>query len=478
MPRTTPTLGLPREVIDHLENVASNLQLIADLWYGDAALAVVNRAGDLAILADARPTTAADPVPDSRAGLTLAREDEPEAYEAAARREPVMGARRDAPGGGRQTTEAYPVGSPVATGVVLRTFGEQAESTTSRMENAFIESARELLLTLRDGPLLDRRSGKPFWALRRAGDGVLRVSRRGIVTYASPNAVGIMRTTGVEKRVTGMHASELPGGGRGIAPLLGGSGALATEQEVAGRTLSYRSLSLATSVLVLVEDLTEARRRERELTVKEATIREVHHRVKNNLQTIASLLRLQARRSGSEEVRRALAEAVERAGSMATVHDMLAHSAEERVDFAEVARRVVGLVRSSVVGDDPRIAVRVSGVTGPVHAGPATSLALVLTELVHNSLEHAFGPGGRGTVSVDLTRDSEGLLLIVRDDGRGLPQDFDPARSKGLGLSIVRTLVEDDLGGSLSITPSEGGGHAEGAGISIRVPLGDAGESV
>jgi two-component system, sensor histidine kinase PdtaS len=470
MPRTTPTLGLPHDVVEHLENVASNLQLVADLWYGDAALAVVNRAGDLAILADARPSTAADPIPQSRAGLVLARADEPEAYAALERREPVLGARREVSGGGQVTTEAYPIGSSELIGVVLRAFGEQVESTTSRMETAFIDAARELLATLRAGPLLDRR-GRPFWAIRRAGDGVLRVSRRGIVTYASPNAVGIMRNAGVEARVTGMHASELPGGGYGIAPVIGGDGALATEAEVAGHTLSYRSIALATGVLVLVEDLTEARRRERELTVKEATIREVHHRVKNNLQTIASLLRMQARRSDSDEVRRALAEAVERAGAMATVHDMLAHSDQERVDFAEVARRVVSLVHKSVIGDDPRIAVRVSGVTGPVDAGPATSLALVLTELVHNSLEHAFGGGDRGTVSVDLTRDAEGLLLIVRDDGRGLPQDFDPARSRGLGLSIVRTLVEDDLGGALSLTPGEG------AGISIRVPLRDAGES-
>ena len=71
MPRTTPTLGLSRDVIDHLENVASNLQLVADLWYGDAALAVVNRAGDLAVLADARPSTAADPIAESRAGVVL-----------------------------------------------------------------------------------------------------------------------------------------------------------------------------------------------------------------------------------------------------------------------------------------------------------------------------------------------------------------------------------------------------------------------
>jgi hypothetical protein len=146
MPRTTPTLGLPREVIDHLDNVAANLQLIADLWYGDASLAVVNRAGELGILNDARPSTAADPIPGSRAGLVLGREDEPEAYRSLERRERVMGIRRDTPFG-QVTTEAYPIGSSEVIGVVLRAFGEQVESTTSRMENAFIDAARELLAT-------------------------------------------------------------------------------------------------------------------------------------------------------------------------------------------------------------------------------------------------------------------------------------------------------------------------------------------
>lgn len=465
MPRTTPTLGLSKDVIDHLENVAGNLQLIADLWYGDAALAVINRSGDLAVLADARPSTAADPIAESRAGLVLGREAEPEAYASRERGQPVMGARRVLPGGSTVTTEAYPIGAPAVTAVVLRTFGEQIEATTSRMENAFIEAARELLETLRMEPLLDTRTGRPLWALRRAGDGVLRVSRRGIVTYASPNAVSIMRNAGVESRVTGMHASELPGGGRGIAPLLGASGALATELEVAGHILSYRSLALAASILVLVEDLTEARRRERELDVKEATIREVHHRVKNNLQTIASLLRMQARRSDDEEVRRALDEATARTASMAAVHDLLAHSDHECVDFVAVARRVVELVRSGAVGDDAGVTVHVSGSSGEIDAGTATSLALALTELVHNALEHAFDPGAAGTVHVDVRRAGDALTLVVRDDGRGLAPGVDLADSRGLGFSIVRTLVEEDLRGTLTTT--QGGGTR----FTISVPL-------
>jgi two-component sensor histidine kinase len=465
VPVHEPAADLPRRVREHLANVADNLQLIADLGYGDAALAVLGAEGDLVAAADARPRTAADPFGGTRVGDPLTRDEEPEAYAAVENGRPVLGMRRRARGGATRSTDAYPIGVPRPYAVLLRTYGGQIETTASRMESAFIDAARDLMQTLRQGPLLSTRSGRPFATERSAGDGVLRVGPSGDVTYASPNAVSIMRDAGVEGRVTGMRASELPGGALGISPVVGASGALATELEVAGRTFGYRTIALTAGALVLCEDLTEARRRERELDVKEATIREVHHRVKNNLQTIASLLRMQARRSDSEEVRRALSEAVERASSMATVHDMLAHSAEEHVDFAEVARRVVGLVRSSVVGDDPRFAVRVSGVTGHIDAGPATSLALALTELVHNSLEHAFGPSDRGTVSVDLNRDASGLVVIVRDDGRGLPADYDPATAKGLGLSIVRTLVEEDLGGTLALTGDEG------AGIAIRVPL-------
>ncbi|MFA4965089.1 MAG: histidine kinase N-terminal domain-containing protein [Thermoleophilia bacterium] len=451
----------------HLVNVADNLQLVADLGYGDTALAVLGADGLLTVVADARPSTAADPIAASRAGRLLTREAEPEAYAALEGARRVEGPSRHV-GGFHSIAEAFPIGAPEPVAVVVRTFGEHTISTPSRMERAFIDSARDLLDSLRPGPLLDVPSGAPFATTRSAGDGVLRVSRRGQITYASPNAVTILRLAGVEGRVTGMRASELPGGGLGISPLLGAAGAMTTEMEVAGRVLSYRTMALTGDALVLVEDLTEARRRETELEIKEATIREVHHRVKNNLQTIASLLRIQARRSDNPEVRRALTEATERASAMATVHDLLTRSERERIDFAEAARRVVDLVRSGVVGDDSRITVSLTGTTGQIDASTATSLALTLAELVHNALEHAYAPDERGTVRVALRRDAEALVLTVGDDGRGLGDDFDPQQSQGLGFSIMRTLIEEDLRGSLTVT------SAGGTCVTVRVPIGEA----
>jgi two-component sensor histidine kinase len=450
---------------DHLENVVANLQLIADMAYGDVALALPDADGMLAVAADARPNTALAPFASTRVGRELAREDEPEAYAALGSGLPVAGDRRRRARGIRYTTSAWPIGEPKPFAVVVCDVAEQVDESAGAMERAFMDVAEELLRSLRDAPLTDVRTGEPFATGRTAGDGVMRVGENGQITYASPNAVNIMRHAGVDRALPGMKASALPGGGFGVAPVLGTQAALAIDAEVGERVLGYRTMGLPAGALVLVQDLTESRRREQEIKVKDATIREVHHRVKNNLQTIASLLRIQARRSDSRETRRALDEATERVGAMAVVHDLLAGSNEERVDFAEAARTVVDLVRRSIVGENSSTTLTVEGQTGAVDARAATSLALALAELVHNALEHGIGDREGGHVEVAMRRVPGELVLTVRDDGLGLPSDFEPETTANLGLAIVRTVIKDDLHGTLTFS----GGR--GTTVTVRVPV-------
>lgn len=459
-----PLAGLSAQARAHLDNIAANLQLIADLAYGDVALAVAREDGSLIVTADARPNTAVAPVAATRVGTVLDPAEEPEAYAAIAARERVAGERKRVSRGITYATAAYPVGEPVV-GVVVRDLAEQVSDAPGSMERAFMESADELLGTLRYEPLLDVRDDSPFSTVRRAGDGVMRVNSVGRMDYASPNAVNIMRLAGVEAPVLGMKASALPGGGFGVAPVLGTRGAIAVDTEVGDRVLLYRSIALPSGAFVLVEDLTEQRRREAEIKVKDATIREVHHRVKNNLQTIASLLRIQSRRSGSAEAKHALAEAIERVSAMAVVHDLLAGSDEERIDFAQAAQTVVALVRRGLIGDDARITVLVEGETGPVDAPVATSLALAVAELVHNAIEHGVDGRESGSVTVSMRRVPDEIVIKVRDDGVGLPDGFELGSSANLGLEIVRTVVEDDLRGSLNFT------SGRGTSVTVRVPL-------
>jgi two-component sensor histidine kinase len=456
---------LPEGANVHLDNVADNLQLLADLGYGHVALAVTDGDGGLTVIAEARPSTAVTPHVAARVGQVLEPAAEPEAYEALGSGRAVKGDRGRGAHSVKYSTSAYPVGDGPPYAVVVRDVAQQVAAAPGRMETAQMDAAEELLETLRPGPLLDAGTREPFSSTRRAGDGVLRVRPTGRISFASPNAVNIMRLAGVEGRVTGMQASALPGGGFGISPVLGVPGAVRVEVEIADRVLGYRSIALQAGALVLVEDLTEARRRELELRVKETTIREVHHRVKNNLQTIASLLRIQARGSKNEEVRRALAEATERVMSMAVVHELLTGSVDERIDFAAAARTVVDLVRRGLIGERPNITTSVSGDTGELGAQAATSLALAVAELVHNAIEHAFDPDADGTVAVELRREAADLVIVVRDDGKGLPPDFDAAASGHLGLDIVRTVVEDDLRGTITFA----GEH--GTTVTIRAPL-------
>jgi two-component system, sensor histidine kinase PdtaS len=281
MAASNPAARLGRVAHEHLGNVTANLQLIADMGYGDVALAMPSGKDALTVIADARPNTAVAPFASTRVGRTLSRADEPEAYGALEAGEPVASDRRRSARGIGYTTAAWPIGSPSAFAVVVRDLAEQVADSAGAMESAFMDVAEELLGALGDGPLLDVRTGEPFATVRTAGDGVMRVGATGEISYTSPNAVNIMRLAGIDRPLVGMQASALPGGGFGISPVLGTRSAIAEDTEAGQRVLGYRSIGLPTGALVLVEDLTEARRREQEIKVKDATIREVHHRVKN-----------------------------------------------------------------------------------------------------------------------------------------------------------------------------------------------------
>jgi two-component sensor histidine kinase len=224
---------------------------------------------------------------------------------------------------------------------------------------------------------------------------------------------------------------------------------------------------------VLVRDVTDLRRRDRELVTKDATIREIHHRVKNNLQTVAALLRLQARRIDAPEAKLALEEAVRRVGTIAIVHETLSQEVLDEVGFDEIADRL-GVMVTDVGARADRLVVRRKGSFGLLPNEAATALAMVLTELLQNAVEHGYpeepgteGPGDAGTVVVAPERIAGRLRITVDDDGAGLPDGFDLDTSVNLGLSIVRTLVESELGGQLELRPRAGGG----ARAVVDVPL-------
>ena len=220
--------------------------------------------------------------------------------------------------------------------------------------------------------------------------------------------------------------------------------------------------------LVMVRDVTELRRRERELMTKDATIREIHHRVKNNLQTVAALLRLQARRLQNPEGRAALEEAVRRVGSIAIVHEMLSHTPDETVDFDDIADRVIEMAAEVSSTDKAVVGLRRVGNFGMLSALVATRSPWSWQNWCRTRSSTGWsGPGAyrcrntpSGTSAGTRRRSSKYRTTHHRSrrQRNRATADFDLETSSSLGLQIVRTLVTGELAGRMEMTPQEGGG--------------------
>jgi two-component sensor histidine kinase len=298
----------------------------------------------------------------------------------------------------------------------------------------------------------------------RVGDGLMRLDRGGIVEFASPNASSAFHRLGLgadlvgsDLATTASRLSRTPGpADEALSLVASGTVPGATQIENAAAAVSLRAIPLREDgtrhgALVLVRDVTDLRQREQALLNKDSTIREIHHRVKNNLQTVAALLRMQARRLDEPTARAALDEAVRRVSSIAVVHETLSHQGTEDADFDEAADRVVSLTQDLA----PSVTVSRVGSAGMLSAELISPLAMAVAELLSNAVEHSFAPGLAGLsdepqVVLRLMRSGRRVTVEVADNGVGLDADFAPGTSGGLGVKIVNTLVTEVLKGTVN----------------------------
>jgi two-component system, sensor histidine kinase PdtaS len=216
-------------------------------------------------------------------------------------------------------------------------------------------------------------------------------------------------------------------------------------------------------VLIMVHDATEERRKRQELEVKTTMIQEVHHRVKNNLQTIAAVLRMQARRAAESSTQQALQEAINRILSVAVIHEFLSLDESQTINVRDVCQRIVAQTRQALVPGQ-LIDFTVEGPVIYLPSQQATACALVINELIQNALEHGFAHKKRGAIRVTLTDTGDSAQIEIWDDGDPLPDDFSLDVPTSLGLQIVRTLVQGDLHGQVKL---ENGGSGVTAQVSF-----------
>ena len=443
----------PRDV-DELERVVEQWDLLADLSFSDLILWVPDADPDVFwAAAQVRPTTGPTALEDDVVGEDLVYEVDSPVMEAFLSEEIA-----------HTTGNKLHAGIPVdQQAIPLRRGGRViavVESHTNRMgvrapgalEETYLDLAGILQAMLWRGEF-PMAGEKPVpWLSPRVGDGALRVDAAGNIVFASPNAVSSFRRLGFARDLVGEHIGglldALPAEARvpldnAISGRLRGPIELDLDSRTASMRLRIQPLLCAGSrcgILVMCRDTTDLRSRERQLVTKDATIREIHHRVKNNLQTVSALLRLQARRTDSPEARRALEEAQKRVSAIAVVHEILSQAFDAAVKFDDVADRLLCMVRE--VSGSRRVALRREGSFGYVPAAAATNLSLVLTEVTQNALEHGLG-AGEGTVVVRAEQRDGRLVVEVSNDGVPLAAGFDPATTDSLGLSIVATLVAD-----------------------------------
>src|SRR4051812_621765 len=232
----------------------------------------------------------------------------------------------------------------------------------------------------------------------RVGDGAIVVDHEGSVEYASPNAVSALHKMGIHANAEGHRFSELGLQSTAVHNALTMAVPVTEEIEQGPDvTVLVRCLPLiedddVTGGLVLLRDISELRRRDRLLISMDATIREIHHRVKNNLQTISSLLRLQGRRLEAPEAKGAIEESVRRIRAIALVHEILSRAPGNEVPSADVVRPLVRMAEEGMVSPERPVRFSVEGESEQLPPRIATPLAVVLNELLQNAADHAFPP--------------------------------------------------------------------------------------
>ncbi len=463
---------------DWLTQLVDEWSLLADLAFADLILWVPDTDDNIFwACAQVRPTTGPTSLEDDVVGEEIAYDPEHLVTEAYLSKTISHTSGNKLHAGIPVDVQAIPVldGERCIAVVEMHT-NQMGVRAPGALEDAYLEAAQVMagMVHRHQFPLGgDRRVP---WVSPRVGDGMIRVNQSGMIVFASPNALSAYRRLGLTMDLDGEDfvaitrslLNERAPVERPLAASLAGRGSAEIDLETATANVRLRVLPLSDEngpdgLLVMCRDTTELRSRERQLVTKDATIREIHHRVKNNLQTVAALLRLQARRISSPEAKGALSDAMKRVTAIAVVHEVLSQAFDSSVKFDDAADRLLRMV-GDVAATGGKVRMVREGSFGYVPADVATSLSLVLTELCQNAVEHGLR-GQSGEVIVRPEQENGQLVVEVQNFGEPLPEGFQITNSTSLGLSIVSTLVAD-LGGEFKL---ESNAHSTTA--TVRVPL-------
>ena len=454
--------------IEHLAELVVEWRLLADLSFADLVLWLPIRKdqkswpeGYVAI-AQIRPTTAATVFSNDLIGSTIAWGVRPRIDQALSDGEILRDTEPELIGEIMIKEETIPVifgGKTLA--VISRHRNADLMRLPSKLELNYREIAHKIFQMVADGNFPIRNSIYNSESAPRVGDGLIRLDVNGTIFFASPNARSALSRVGyqneLEKENLGevfanLKKSDNQPTDESWQTLLSGKFLRRAEFESQEGVIDILVIPLTQGddrigAIVLLHNVTELRNRDRALITKDATIKEIHHRVKNNLQTVSALLRLQSRRVEDPIASAALSEAVRRVASIALVHETLSNQSSESVEFDQVFEQII---KNAIELNPRKITFKKVGTFGFFDSKIATALSLVVTELIHNALEHGLSDSGE-SLTVEVNNDGNLYTVAVCDDGSGLPSDFNLEKSANLGLQIANTLTKNELNGSIKL---------------------------
>ncbi|MFQ5576047.1 MAG: sensor histidine kinase [Anaerolineae bacterium] len=462
-----------------IDRIKAQLRLVADVSRAEALLYGPLVEGRTTVLAHSHPNSVAPAYLKNYSGQQVGAQDMAVVINALRYRRKQRGYQGAYGTGGNVAVEAWPIVSP---GRPRQVIGAVSIDTSllererqRRRSRPFRQAVRRLNVMLTRGLVGNAQNLSPIGE----SEGFMVVSPEGHIRYTSGVATNLYRRLGYLDSLLGRHLEtlathdktlfsqaaaslhclerETEDGGRywvrKAIPLLALPGA---KEFLLRRFLRPATPGKLSGVLLVVRDITEDRRKEQEMRVKNAMIQEIHHRVKNNLQTIAALLRIQSRRIESEAATVALKDAIKRILSVAVIHEFLSDQETWTINIKEVCQRIITQTVQGIVWPEDNIRFQLHGPPIWLPARQATACALVINELLQNALEHGFEHEKQGAVSITLTDEGDHVIITISDDGPGLPDDFDLAAPDSLGLQIASTLVIEDLQGALTLTNNNG----------------------
>ena len=461
----------PNEV-EHLSELVAEWRLLADLSFADLLLWLPIRRdekswpeGHLAI-AQIRPTTAATVFAEDLVGTSINWGQRPLVDQALSEGEIVRDAKPEQVGQIVIKEETIPV---ILNGKILAVISRHRNADLmrqpSKLELNYREIAHKIYKMVAEGNFPIRNSLYSSESSPRVGDGLIRLDVNGTIFFASPNARSALSRVGFQKELEGenlgvvfsnLNKGDTQPTDESWQTMLNGKSLRRTEYESQSSVLDILVIPLTEGsdrigAIVLIHNITELRNRDRALLTKDATIKEIHHRVKNNLQTVSALLRLQSRRVTDPIASSALDEAVRRVASIALVHETLSNQSSEFVEFDLVLDQII----KNALDLNPRsIGYKKIGEFGSFDSKTATALSLVITELIHNALEHGLCETG-DQLTVEISKNGDQYLVSVCDNGSGLPEEFNIEKSANLGLQIANTLAKNELNGGINLVRVE-----------------------